>query len=162
MKALALLLLLSVSAAESASPPVRECCVDIAMTVERAASSGVSTHLAVHLTNKSPATVTTYSASLPWGNRHSIILAAIRESRPNEPLTMTVPIDDPGPGTVDIKPSQTVQGDIDLDYFFADLPKVLKSDSVIVFWTYKLSTLDRRESQRVGGWIRLAQYSVRP
>ena len=91
-------------------------------------------YLRVTLTSGAATTVRFYRSDLPWGNRYSMVFAAVRPN--GEPVDLTFPIDDPGPTEVSVKPGEMLTGDIDLHYVIADLNAMKKSD-ILLFWGYK-------------------------
>jgi len=91
-------------------------------------------HLRVVLRTGAATTATLYRSDLPWGNRHSMVFAAVRPN--GEPVELIFPTDDPGPTEVTVKPHETLEGDIALRYVIRDLNAIKRSD-VLLFWAYK-------------------------
>lgn len=91
-------------------------------------------HLRVTLRSGAATTATFYRADLPWGNRYSMVFAAVRPT--GEHVDLELPVDDPGPTKVSVKPREVLTGDIDLRYVIRDLNATKKSD-VLLFWAYK-------------------------
>lgn len=123
--------------------------IPIQVQVEPAAGS----KLRVRLTNASPATVTVYGSRLPWGTRHSMIVAAVKLTGTNEALANTAAIDDPPPGEVAVGSGQTVTGEIDLATRFHQTWQDARGNPLLVFWSYQLQTTDGRASNRVSGFL---------
>jgi hypothetical protein len=81
------------------------------------------------------ATTATFSrADLPWGYRYSMVFAAVTPN--GEPVELSLPVSDPGPNEVSVKPREVLTGDVDLRYVIRDLNAIKKSD-VLLFWAYK-------------------------
>ena len=91
-------------------------------------------HLRVTLRSGAATTATFYRAHLPWGNRYSMVFAAVRPN--GEQVDLELPVDDPGPTKVSVKPREMLTGDIDLRDVIRDLNATKKSD-VLLFWAYK-------------------------
>ena len=91
-------------------------------------------HLRVVLRSGASTTATFYRSDLPWGNRQSMVFAAVRPN--GEPVELIFPTDDPAPAKVTVKPHETLSGDIDLQYVIRDLNAIKRSE-VLLFWAYK-------------------------
>jgi hypothetical protein len=102
--------------------------------IEVALSPEKRLHLQVTLVSGAATTVTFYRSELPWGNRYSMVFAAVRPN--GEPVDLIFPVDDPGPMKISVKPSEVLTGDVDLQYIIRDLNAVKKSD-ILLFWAYK-------------------------
>jgi hypothetical protein len=63
-----------------------------------------------------------------------MVFAAVRPN--GEQVDLELPVDDPGPIKVSVKPREVLTGDIDLRYVIRDLDATKKSD-VLLFWAYK-------------------------
>jgi hypothetical protein len=94
-----------------------------------------------------------YHDALPWVNSYSLILIGVEASAMASPLDKHLPIDDPGPATMTIKPGQRLVGAIDLTHRFRDLTRAVKQHDVIIFWSYQLQPIDGKPLPRVGGWF---------
>ena len=82
------------------------------------------------------------------------MVIAVEEKRPHQPLRAGYPVDDPLFNSVTIPSSAAVSGSIDLRDFLPDLSQSLKKGKVIVMWSYRLTTTDGRESERLfGGFV---------
>ena len=138
-----------------AAPSFASCCVDVAVTVTPPASAG-GTVLNVRLTNNTANQLEVNGSFLPWNNRYSLILVAVRERKPNEQLEQKFFFDDIGPENVLIQPKQSLEGQIDLREFFKGIESELGKGSLILLWSYQLVTTDKQESKRLAGWVRLA------
>lgn len=137
-----------------AVPSFANCCVDIAVTITPRELAG-GTVLNVRLTNNTSDQLEMNGSLLPWGNRYSLILVAVRERKPNEQLKQKFFIDDVGPENVLIQPKQSLEGQIDVREFFQDVEAELAKGSVILMWSYHLVTTNKQESSRLAGWVRL-------
>jgi hypothetical protein len=91
-------------------------------------------HLRVTLRSGAATTATFYQSELPWGNRYSMVFAAVRPN--GEPVDLIFPVDDPGPTKVSVKAREALTGDIDLRYVVRDVNAMKKSE-VLLFWAYK-------------------------
>jgi hypothetical protein len=78
-----------------------------------------------------------------------MVFAAVRPN--GEPVDLSLPIDDPGPSKVSVKPGETMTGDIDLRYVIRDVNATKKSD-VLLFWAYK-SPNELNLPPWSGGWV---------
>lgn len=95
--------------------------------------------------------VTIYESDLPWKNHDSIVIVAANLR--GEPLNRSLPIDDPGPATIEIKGQYESRGTIDLQYQFPTLADEINKRDVLIFWSYQLRSIDGVPSERVGGWF---------
>lgn len=95
----------------------------------------------------------TAPSALPWGGRYSMILVAIGSDSTGEvlesPLSSADPLEEE---PVTLKPRQTIEGEIDLRARFPTLDEVLKTQDVIVFWSYRFPAKGLGVSRRAGGW----------
>jgi hypothetical protein len=91
-------------------------------------------HLRVTLRSGAATTATFYRADLPWGYRYSMVFVV---ARPNgDPIELELPVSDPGPIKVSVRPGEVLTGDVDLRYVIRDLNLLKKSD-LLLFWAYK-------------------------
>ena len=91
-------------------------------------------HLRVTLSSGAATTATFSRADLPWGYRYSMVFAAVTPN--GEPVELSLPVSDPGPNEVSVKPREVLTGEVDLRYVIRDLNAIKKSD-VLLFWAYK-------------------------
>ncbi|MFI5071337.1 MAG: hypothetical protein ACHP8A_10655 [Terriglobales bacterium] len=91
-------------------------------------------HLRVTLRSGAATTATFYRSELPWGNRYSMVFAAVRPN--GHHVDLELPVDDPGPTKVSVKPREVLTGDIDLRYVIRD-QNATKTSDVLLFWAYK-------------------------
>jgi hypothetical protein len=143
----------------AASPAVAKgaelCCVSILVDAKSRVEPAGIVLLHIRLTNTGSEVLRFDRSFLPWASRLPIILAAAQERWPHEalhPNPVTV-IKDPGPGIVTIASGQSVEGDIRLTDEFDRFAETLKKESVVVLWSYQLTTSDGRMSARMGGAI---------
>jgi len=106
-------------------------------------------HLHVKLRCGSATAVTTFRSQLPWGNRYSMILTAVKSN--GERVEFFYPEDEPSMEEVTIAPGAIIEGDLDLSDVFADLSVTKKSD-VHLFWAYK-SPKELHVPRWSGGWV---------
>jgi hypothetical protein len=90
--------------------------------------------LHVKLRSGSATAVTIFRSQLPWENRYSMILTAVKSN--GEHVELIYPEDEPSPQEITIAPREIIEGDLDLSDVFADLKETKKSD-VHLFWAYK-------------------------
>jgi hypothetical protein len=109
--------------------------------------------LDVQLTNQSSKPLTVYQHSLPWEGWDSMILIAVKADALGTRLEHPLPIDDPGPTKITIKPEETRKGTISLVKRFPNLAEALKARDVILFWSYQLEPIDAKPLDRMGGWL---------
>lgn len=109
--------------------------------------------LDVKLKNTGRAPLVVYRGSLPWASRHSLLLIAVRANVTHDALEERLVIDDPGPEQLEIKPGETLTGEILLDERFPDLPSAVRKNDVIIFWSYQLKPLNTAPLERMGGWL---------
>jgi hypothetical protein len=90
--------------------------------------------LHVKLRSGAATAATIFRSQLPWGNRYSMVLTAVKSN--GERIEFFYPEDEPGMEQVTIAPGASIEGDLDLSDVFADLSVTKKSD-VHLFWAYK-------------------------
>jgi hypothetical protein len=127
--------------------------VEPSMEIDVRGESSPDYHLGVTLTNKSAESVAIYQYSLPWGGHYSILLIAAKVDAGGTVLNKSLPIDDPGPATITIKPNETLTGKISLISRFPVFLEALRDRDVIVFWSYQFQPIDAAPLQRVGGYV---------
>jgi hypothetical protein len=110
--------------------------------------------LRVTLRSRAETPITFYKERLPWGNRYSMILVAVKPD--GRCLQEFFPIDDPGIDKVTLAPGAALSGDIDLGNFFKDLEGASKESDVNVFWAYEAPP-EMHVARRSGGWILIPQ-----
>lgn len=154
MKNLLFVILLAAVTATYMPDSRAACCVQVSVSItpEGLRDPG---KLNVRLTNNSTSPLEVYKADLPWGNRYSLILTAVHEAQPNTQLKQVFFLDDAGPDSSVIQPKQSLSGQIDVRQYFENFESELAKGSVIVLWSYRLVTVDKQESPRLSGWVRL-------
>jgi hypothetical protein len=90
--------------------------------------------LHVKLRSGAATAVTVSRSQLPWENRYSMILTAVKSN--GEHIELFYPEDEPSTEEVTIAPGAIIEGDLNLSDVFADLSVTKKSD-VHLFWAYK-------------------------
>jgi hypothetical protein len=133
----------AVAARQSTTSPVR-----IQLTVTRVAG-GTSAECVLTLDGRD--SVEVFTSDLPWASDDSTTWVAVQPGR--TPLEQTLPVEDPGSDTTVIKPGAVLRGRVDLARQFESLQAKSSTGEVVVFWTYRLRTVDGRTSNRVGGWL---------
>lgn len=154
MRSLLALFILLVGGVALSSSSLADCCLD--MTIDVKVKEGAAgPMLKATIRNNGPTSVEVNKSLLPWGGRYSLILVAVREKSPNEPLAQRFFMDDIGPETVELERGGVLEGQIDMREFFQQLPSELKKDNLIVLWSYQLVAVNGKESKRQAGWVRV-------
>jgi hypothetical protein len=91
-------------------------------------------------------------ADLPWGTVNSTVIIAVTAA--GDVLPRELPIDDPGPGTVVLRPGVPSQGRVQLLRLYPQLKRLASRTEVIVFWSYRPRAIAK--IGRTGGWVRVA------
>jgi hypothetical protein len=107
--------------------------------------------LDISITNTGDQPITLYKADLPWGTRHSLILVPITSDQKQRRLEESLFVDDPGPGTVTIQPSQRLSGRVELSKRFPELLTIVKKTDVIIFWSYQAELTSGTKTSRISG-----------
>lgn len=113
----------------------------------------------VRLVNRSANSLELYAARLPWGNSSSMFFLALTRPEPSSTLPESQEFDEARPGTVTIRPGESVSGTIDLARRFPTLGQALSSGPVMMFWTYELRTSEPKTLGRVFGGLLLPKSS---
>jgi hypothetical protein len=60
---------------------------------------------------------------------------------------------------VDLPAGESLQYDVPVDELYHELAVELRKGKgeIVLFWTYQLTTLDSRKSERVGGWLTIRE-----
>jgi hypothetical protein len=127
--------------------------VDISVDVTPHVDATSEPTLHVRLTNRESRSLSAYRGALPWGNRYSVIVVAVRKGKPNQVLQQVTYIDDPGPQTIELRPGEVLDGDIVLRKFVRNAREETQQHELIVFWSYQLLTNDDRQSERFSGSV---------
>jgi hypothetical protein len=126
---------------------------DVKMLVTYDAKENARIGLLASLENDGPKSIELYKANLPWGIRDSIVLVAVCLDGKKEVIPAVDYIDDPGPGTVSMRPGEKVSGVIGLETRFPTLSMCLKRSDAVVFWSYRLSTISANSQERLSGGV---------
>jgi hypothetical protein len=105
------------------------------------------------LVNSGTAPIDLDTGYLPWGVRYSLVLAACPAAIEVTCLSQAMHIEDPVPGKVTLEPGEEISGDIDLFYKIPSLPKLLKKQDAIVFWSYEPRTEAGTRLSRINGAV---------
>lgn len=107
----------------------------------------------VALTNSTDHDLELRRADMPWYERRLIMFASAATT--HMLLSKTYELDDTPPGTMLLKRRQTLSEDIDLRRWFPILPETLKSDDVILLWSYELRPRNQDLATRYYGGVTL-------
>jgi hypothetical protein len=127
----------------AATKPAIELAVEVQATKTRV--------LKVRMTLKSGKPILLARASLPWENRYSLVLVAVRPN--GRAIDSVMTIADAGYDTLTLHPGQTLTGSVDLNRRFHGLEETLHETEVILFWSYQLSPVHGLPTDRLGGWL---------
>ncbi len=134
------------------------CCVPIRLDVS-AKLSDSRPALTIKLTNTGTESLRFSNGFGPWAGPGQIRLIAIRlpggEPIDNQLRAMV----DPALGPVDLPAGESLQYDVPVDELYHELAVELRKGKgeIVLFWTYQLTTLDSRKSERVGGWLTIRE-----
>lgn len=120
----------------------------IQMTVSRIPTTAVVT---CELRFDTSVSVRVSKADLPWNNHYSATWVAVVPGGPG--LRRSLPVEDPSPEIIVVKPGSILQGRVDLSRQFPSFSADARSEEIVVFWTYRLETEDGVSSNRVAGWL---------
>jgi hypothetical protein len=112
-----------------------------------------SLHVTIHSRAKVP--VSFFKWRLPWGNRNTMILVAVKADK--NYLTRNFPIDDPAPERVSIGPNESLSGEVSLEKAFTGLDDALKKSDINLFWAYQPPE-ELNIGRWSGGWILIPQH----
>lgn len=114
-------------------------------------SKGESIKIELTLQNMSEQSLSFYNGAL---SRSSIVLIVAKSSPYGGALDEMSYIDDPSPGSFQVKPHGKYMDSINLSEVYPDFETELKKRDLIVFWSASLSTLENKaDRQRFGGYI---------
>jgi hypothetical protein len=109
--------------------------------------------LHVRLTNTSGVALETYEHALPWRGVYSLLVVAVKTDPAGSVLERTLPIDDPGAGTVTVMPGQALEGDVLLTNRFPGFEQARADKDLLVFWGYRFQPLGRAPLPWSGGFV---------
>jgi hypothetical protein len=109
----------------------------------------------LEFTNTSRITLELSTHSLPWCGEYSMVLVATDTLPIGNPVPRLPIIDDPWIAFTNIKPGESLQGEIRLADRIPDLVEVLKRRDMILFWAYQPTTVNQIRGKWVGGWLLL-------
>lgn len=133
-------------AGQTASPGVR---------VELDASGHM---LRITLSSAVSVPVSTYRHKLPWGNRYSMLFAAVTAD--GKPLAQYYPVDDPLLDRVTLGPNSSLSGVVDLENVFKGFDNEVSKSVVNLFWAYKAPN-GLGIPQWSGGWVLIPKQVIR-
>ena len=104
--------------------------------------------LRLELTNASDKMIRTEDSFLPWGIRDSLTLVAFAKATDRH-LTRSAAIDDLRHNRIAIPPGMTLRGDVSLkDRFPTLLAELKRGNKILLFWSYRLLTIDNTITER--------------
>lgn len=124
-----------------------------AVDVQVTPLTGPEPKLRVRVTNTSDTALDAYEASLPWRTVYSMILVAVSTDPAGTVLERSLPIDDPGPGTITLRPGQALEGDVALERRFPGFVQAQAARDVLVFWSYRFQPIGRPALPWRGGFV---------
>jgi hypothetical protein len=128
----------------------------ITVRVEPGSAPASVDHLRIAFKNVSSKTLKMFRSNLPWGIISSMIVVAVRQKGRGEAVEKAVPpIDDQGGDTVDIRPGQTLNGEINLEYFIKSLDQERTNGDLLLFWSYEPRFIDGPTVPRISGAVEL-------
>ena len=89
---------------------------------------------------------------LPWRSPLYLTMVAVVGST-GEMMSPMYQIGDPPAARATIAPRQTLSGKVWLNSHFAELEKKLRSSEVIIFWTFRISSVGNQYSERFAGAV---------
>jgi hypothetical protein len=113
--------------------------------------------LDVELTNRGNRTIRMLKAYLPWNYHGSIMLLVARLGSSEGRLKEQLPVQDPGPDSIELVPGQVLKGRIDLRRRFWDIEEQSKAHDLILFWSYALKPQGEPALDRVSGGVVISQ-----
>jgi hypothetical protein len=132
-----------------ADPAMATDTLSMDVTLSSIVSEEVTLKFDLKYSGKAPIEI--YESDLPWGNYHSVVLVAAKLNSAEVLIPEIAPIDDPGPGRIEIRPGESLSGTIRVDRRFKRfLPTVAKTN-LIVFWSYELTPISAPSFQRLSG-----------
>jgi hypothetical protein len=94
-----------------------------------------------------------FSAKLPWRHYWSMTLIL---ARPNgQVIEFHQYIDDPNFEKTRLGKNEKITGTINLDKRYPKLSEILSEEDVDLFWSYQLTDLNKKKTNRMGGWVYL-------
>src|SRR5258708_17211214 len=121
------------------------------MTVEYEKEEG--TLLKISLTNEGEE-IDCLSYKLPW--RHYLSMTVILARPSGQVIEFHHgSIEDPNFEKTRLKKNETITGTINLDKRYPKLSEILSEDGVDAFWSYQLSDVSKKKTNRMGGWVYL-------
>ncbi|MGB3563686.1 MAG: hypothetical protein WBH85_06875 [Thermoanaerobaculia bacterium] len=109
--------------------------------------------------NQSSERLTFTRDRLPWNSTGQLALVAVHEHDLQTLVKQLFPIEDSFDfSRVTLAPGETLSGTLHLGKYFPDLKNVLKDNSILLFWSYTVITLDdERPFERAIGGVRIGR-----
>jgi hypothetical protein len=112
--------------------------------------------LRIDLQNKTHQVLKTYTARLPWANRHSLYVHLVTAGgRPARALDLPLFIDDSSPGQTTIRPGETITGELNIAAWCPEVKQAITEGDVMLFWSYQFRPVDGEGAERTGGFLLL-------
>jgi hypothetical protein len=124
--------------------------------VEVTGQSGPEPRLHVTLRNSSSVALETYEHSLPWRGVYSMLVIVVRTDSVGSVLERSLPVDDPGPGTVTVRPGEVLEGDVALAPRFPGFAQALAASDLLAFWSYRFQAVGQAPLPWTGGFVLFA------
>ena len=111
--------------------------------------------LSIKLTNASEKPLRFSKGAGPWAGADQIRLVAIRLPWGDPILNKEQALRDPPLGFMELAPGKSEQHSVAVEHIYPELAAELRKGQtdVVLFWTYRLTTADSTQSERVGGWL---------
>jgi hypothetical protein len=123
------------------------------MEVDVTPVPGPEPRLHVRLRNTAKTVLETYEHSLPWRGVYSMVVIVVRADSVGSVLDRSLPVDDPGPGTVTVKPGEILEGDVAFAPRFPGFVQALAESDLLVFWSYQFQVAGQAPLPWTGGFV---------
>jgi hypothetical protein len=133
--------------------------IEVTSAVATCSRGGVE--LGMTLKNLGHEPIEFYEAGFPWGIESSLVLVVATNIPDPQIVSPSLHLDDPGPTTVTIQPSQVTKGAVDLQHRFPTLWQVLQKKDLIVFWSYQMPLTSGELTTRASGSVLLSKESCK-
>jgi hypothetical protein len=129
--------------------------ITVHATVETGQSDDLNLKLSI--TNVSNRSITLFKSDLPWATRHALLVVPVTADQKASRLEEALYVDDPGPGSTTLAPSQELSGRVQLKRRFPGLSAALEHTDVILFWSYQTELSNKEKTNRVSGAVLIPQ-----
>ena len=112
--------------------------------------------LEFEISNRSDEAIILGESSLPWKDRHSIVIIGATKSK--GALASTYPIRDRFfERQVAIKPGEVLKGNVNLEHFISHFTQALSQSEILIFWSYEPKTHQGVALGHYGGQLSTGQ-----